>query len=145
MLDVISVNVAESRSFGWRSIHFDYPNCLLKPKIEPVIMKRLHLAISTDNIEKTVQDYTQRLGVAPCSCVAGQYALWRTECFNLSVRQDASCAPGSLRHLGWEDDQATTFTQETDVNGIVWERFSAAVQADEINQLWPEANYHPNA
>ena len=29
------------------------------------------------------------------------------------------------------------------VNGIVWERFTARHQADEINELWPDADYQP--
>lgn len=107
-------------------------------------MKRLHLAIATDNIEKTIQDYSQRLGAEPCSWIAGEYALWRTDTLNVSVRQDPACAVGELRHLGWEDDNAETFTQQTDVNGIVWEHFSAQQQADEINEIWPEANYLPS-
>ena len=45
------------------------------------------------------------------------------------------------RHLGWEDPSATEFSQDIDVNGIVWERFNAQHQADEINQIWSEANY----
>jgi len=106
-------------------------------------MKKLHVAISTDSIEQTVQDYSQRIGSPPCSSVPGQYALWRTESLNLSVRQDSRCPPGTLRHLGWEDPTATEFTQDTDVNGIVWERFSAEHQADEINTLWPGAWYRP--
>ena len=107
-------------------------------------MKKLHIAISTDKIEETVSDYTARLGSEPCSYIANEYALWRTEFLNVSVRQDASCAPGELRHLGWEDPSAQEFSQDTDVNGIVWERFSAQQQADEINELWPAANYLPN-
>jgi hypothetical protein len=59
------------------------------------------------------------------------------------VRQDAACGVGSLRHLGWEDPTASEFIQDTDVNGIVWERFTAQHQADEINEIWPEANYLP--
>lgn len=106
-------------------------------------MRKLHLAISTDQIEATIEDYSQRLGARPCSMVAGEYALWRTASLNISVRQDDACTPGSLRHLGWEDATATAFTQETDVNGIVWEHFAAEHQADEINALWPEANYQP--
>ncbi|MGM0564944.1 MAG: hypothetical protein ACQES2_11480 [Pseudomonadota bacterium] len=106
-------------------------------------MKKLHIAISTDNIEQTIEDYSIRLGLQPCSSVPGEYALWRTESLNLSVRQDHNCSPGSLRHLGWEDPAATEFTQDTDVNGIVWERFAAGHQADEINELWPKANYKP--
>lgn len=106
-------------------------------------MKKLHIAISTDRIDETVADYSARLGVQPCSSIPGEYALWRTESLNLSVRQDPACEAGSLRHLGWEDPEAPGFTQETDVNGIVWERFSAQHQADEINVLWPEADYQP--
>lgn len=104
-------------------------------------MKKFHLAISTDRIEETIRDYSARLGVEPCSMVEGEYALWRTEALNVSIRQDAACKPGELRHLGWEDPEAEGFTQEADVNGITWERFRAEDQAEEINHLWPEANY----
>jgi hypothetical protein len=106
-------------------------------------MKKLHIAISTDKIEETIADYSARLGVQPCSFIPGEYALWRTESLNVSVRQDAACDVGSLRHLGWEDPTASEFTQDTDVNGIVWERFTAEHQAGEINEIWPEANYQP--
>jgi hypothetical protein len=106
-------------------------------------MKKLHIAISTQKIEESIADYSARLGVQPCSSVPGEYALWRTESFNISVRQDPSCEAGSLRHLGWEDPTVTAFSQDTDVNGIVWEQFTAHQQADEINQLWPQAGYQP--
>ena len=106
-------------------------------------MRKLHIAISTDKIDETIEDYSRRLDTLPCSSVPGEYALWRTESLNISVRQDATCAPGSLRHLGWEDPAADEFTQDTDVNGIVWERFAAQQQADEINEIWPEAKYQP--
>ncbi|WP_072620598.1 hypothetical protein [Spirulina major] len=107
--------------------------------------RKLHLAISTTKIEATIEDYSQRLGQRPCAAIPGEYALWRTETLNLSVRQDASCAPGSLRHLGWEDSTVDEFSSDVDVNGIVWERFSAAQQADEIHALWPEATNPFNA
>ncbi|MDG2991124.1 hypothetical protein L3556_09320 [Candidatus Synechococcus calcipolaris G9] len=107
-------------------------------------MKKLHIAISTNNIEATVADYSNRLGEEPCLLIPGQYALWRTESLNLSIRQNASSSPGTLRHLGWEDPAATEFTQETDVNGIVWERFNADHQAQEINELWPGTSYSCN-
>ena len=106
-------------------------------------MKKLHIAISTNIIEKTVKDYSVRLGMEPCSYIKNEYALWRTDSLNVSIRQDQSCVPGELRHLGWEDDSASSFSEEKDVNGITWERFSAKQQADEINELWPEANYTP--
>lgn len=106
-------------------------------------MKKLHLALSTKNLDESIRDYSQRLGTPPCSVVAGEYALWRTDSLNVSVRLDPACASGELRHLGWEDADAPQFTSDTDVNGIVWEHFSAQQQADEINELWPEANYQP--
>jgi hypothetical protein len=106
-------------------------------------MRKLHIAISTDKIEETIEDYSIRLGVRPCTLIPGEYALWRTESLNVSVRQDSACAPGSLRHLGWEDPAATEFTEDSDVNGIVWERFAVQHRADEINERWPEAKYQP--
>ena len=106
-------------------------------------MKKLHLALSTDNISETVVDYTNRLGAEPCLVIPGEYALWRTEHVNLSIRQDPTRSPGALRHLGWEDPTATEFTVDTDVNGVMWERFHAGHQADEINELWPDARYEP--
>jgi hypothetical protein len=104
-------------------------------------MQKIHIAISTNDIEKTVKDYTQRLRCEPCLVVEEQYALWRTDTVNFSVRYDASCSKGSLRHFGWEDPKVTQFSEETDVNGIVWERFNASNQADEINEIWPHVNY----
>lgn len=106
-------------------------------------MKKLHIAISTNKIDETIIDYSARLGAQPCSSIPGEYALWRTESLNVSVRQDPSCEAGALRHLGWEDSAVQAFTQEKDVNGIVWERFTAEHQADEINNIWPEAHYRP--
>ncbi len=106
-------------------------------------MAKLHLSIATNKIDETIEDYSKRLGIPPCSSVPGEYALWRTKTLNVSVRQDSSCPPGSLRHLGWEDPTAAEFSQDTDVNGLVWERFTAQHQADEINDIWPEAQYQP--
>jgi len=106
-------------------------------------MNKLHIAISTNKIEETVVDYTARLGEKPCSYIKNEYALWRTESLNVSVRQDSNCDAGELRHLGWEDASAKNFSKDIDVNGIVWERFTAQHQADEINEIWPEANFIP--
>jgi hypothetical protein len=106
-------------------------------------VKKLHLAISTDKINESIQDYSVRLGCAPCSYIPNEYALWRTEHLNLSIRQDSTCKPGELRHLGWEDPSVQEFAKDTDINGIIWERFTAEQQAEEINELWPQANYHP--
>ncbi len=107
-------------------------------------MKRLHLALSSHDIEASVADYSARFGQPPCVHVRGEYALWRTAAVNLSVRHDPACSPGSLRHLGFEDPQAAAFSVSEDVNGIAWERFTAAQQAEEIEQAWPGTNYRPD-
>ncbi len=107
-------------------------------------MNKLHIAIATNNIEESIKDYSARLGMEPCSFVSNEYALWRTDTLNVSIRHDLKCAPGELRHLGWEDSTAPEFSQDKDINGIVWERFSAQQQADEINDLWPQAKYVPD-
>jgi len=106
-------------------------------------MKKLHLALSTHDIESTVQEYTKRFGAEPVLVIKNEYALWRTDTLNVSVRNDPTCKPGELRHLGWEDPDADSFSSETDCNGMLWERFSAQVQADEIEELWPNSGYQP--
>lgn len=104
-------------------------------------MKRFHIALSTSNIEESVEDYSKRMGAEPDVVVENQYALWRTETVNLSIRHDSSVADGQLRHLGWEEAGVASFTETVDVNRITWESFTAEQQADEINQFWPEAEY----
>jgi hypothetical protein len=106
-------------------------------------MKKFHLAISVTDIARSVEDYSHRLGCPPVLVIPNEYALWRTTSLNLSIRrvdQDA----GALRHLGWEDESALNFTQDTDTNGIVWEHFSAELQAREISDTWPQAKYRPS-
>lgn len=106
-------------------------------------MKRIHIALSTDNIDASIKDYNQRLNCQPEVVIPNEYALWRTESINLSIRHDDHCNPCALRHLGWEDSTAKKFTSTTDVNGIVWENFSIEQQSDEINEIWPDAKYTP--
>jgi catechol 2,3-dioxygenase-like lactoylglutathione lyase family enzyme len=105
------------------------------------VAKKLHIALSTEDIAASVADYSARLGCRPDLVVEGIYALWRTDHLNLSVRQMVEVSPGPLRHLGWEDDTAEAFTADVDVNGITWERFAAHHQADEIEAAWPGTNY----
>ncbi len=100
-------------------------------------MKKLHLALGVANLAATIADYSQRFSQPPSLVIPATYALWRTETLNISIRQVPAQEGGPLRHLGWEDDQATQFTQDTDCNGIVWEHFTAAQQTAEIATLWP--------
>lgn len=99
-------------------------------------MKRFHLALSVEDIQTSIDDYTRRLGCEPCVVIDGEYALWRTDTLNVSIRRTDE--PSGLRHLGWEDPSAESFSAEPDTNGIVWERFSAELQQLEIEATWPK-------
>lgn len=106
-------------------------------------MRRFHIAICVEDLESSIDDYTNRIGARPTLVVPGRYALWRTGELNLSIRQMPGNG-GQLRHVGWEDPAADTLSVEHDVNGLVWERFSALDQAREIKANWPEVEYEPN-
>lgn len=103
------------------------------------IMRKFHIAIGVSNIESSIQDYSTRFGRGPEVSVPNEYALWRTDTINFSIRKVSSQESGLLRHLGWEDAACNAFTTETDVNGILWENFSAEQQAKEIKGTWPSA------
>ena len=100
---------------------------------------RIHIALSVSDVEASVEDYSSRLATRPCVVVSGQYALWRTDTVNFSVRQSEPA--GVLRHLGFEDSTADAFTEEKDCNGLTWEHFSAQQQAEEVNNIWPDTRY----
>lgn len=100
-------------------------------------MNKIHIAIGVSDIARSIEEYSHRLGCPPVVVVPNEYALWRTDSVNFSIRRDIQNA-GKLRHLGWEDPSASHFTQEKDINGIVWERFSQELQSREIKEIWPE-------
>lgn len=102
-------------------------------------MRKLHIALGVSSLSDSIADYTQRLLTQPCVIVPGEYALWRTEGLNVSIRQIPVGEVPGLRHLGWEDSAASNFTETRDCNGILWEEFSAEQQMQEILALWPEA------
>ena len=105
-------------------------------------MKRIHVALAVSNLADAIADTRHRLGVGPCVMVPDTYALFRTASVNLSLTVNAEQA-GRLRHLGVEDPEAEAFAAEPGPDGLVWERFTAEQQADEINTYWPQANYTP--
>lgn len=102
-------------------------------------MRKLHIAIGVSDIARSVKDYTQRLGAKPVTVIPNEYALWRTTHVNFSIRKVKKGA-GSLRHLGWEDSSAKRFSKTSDCNGVVWELFTAALQEQEIESIWPCTN-----
>lgn len=97
--------------------------------------RRIHVALGVEDVMRSVEDYSERLGCRPVVHVPGEYALWRSNEVNLSIRRNTG--PACLRHLGWEDPSAPEFSSEVDVNGITWERFSAEHQQTEIRGHWP--------
>jgi len=101
-------------------------------------MKRLHLALGVKNIEESIQDYQKRFNCKPVVVIENEYALFRTNSLNVSIRKVDDAKIG-LRHLGWEDDTYNGFTEETDCNGFVWEHFRNEDQIKEILDVWPHA------
>jgi hypothetical protein len=99
-------------------------------------VRRFHIALSVADVAASVIDYSRRLGADPAVVVSGEYALWRTEILNFSIRRTHE-QPGALRHVGWEDADAPGFAVQKDVNGLAWEHFCPAAQAEEIRRLWP--------
>jgi len=105
-------------------------------------MRRFHIALAVADLQVSIEDYRQRLGVPPTAVVPGKYALFRTETLNFSINEMPARA-GQLRHLGFEDEAAKGFSSTHDVNGIEWELFSPADQDAKIpevygdNVLWP--------
>jgi catechol 2,3-dioxygenase-like lactoylglutathione lyase family enzyme len=98
--------------------------------------RRFHLALGVADLAASIADYSDRLGMEPECVVPGEYALWRTEGLNFSIRVVAAGEAGQLRHLGWEEPEAEAMETSVDVNGIPWESFSCAVQRHEIEALW---------
>lgn len=96
---------------------------------------RFHVALGVPDVSRSVAEYTVRLGQAPKVHIPNEYALWRTSQVNFSIRRAEG--PAALRHLGIEDDAATSFSEVKDINGIVWERFALADQMAEIHRYWP--------
>ena len=106
------------------------------------VMRRLHIALGVSDIEASVDDYSGRLGCGPTLIVPDEYALWRTDTINFSIRKVVPDEVGQLRHLGWEDSSSSEFSAERDVNGILWEKFSPEQQAQEIRHTWPDLDHH---
>lgn len=100
-------------------------------------MKKFHIAIAVADINKSVSDYSLKLGCNPEIIIPNEYALWRTETLNFSIRKTIEI-PGTVRHVGWEDSNALCFEKSTDVNGLVWEKFTVEQQVQEIQEAWPD-------
>ncbi len=101
------------------------------------VSRKFHVALGVHDIEESIKEYSQRLGQAPKVVIPHEYALWRTDTLNVSVRKISKEQPGGLRHLGWEQDDMQSFRTEIDCNQIPWEYFTADQQSQEIARTWP--------
>ena len=63
-------------------------------------MKKLHIALSVSDIEQSVLDYSSRLSQEPDLVIPGEYALWRTDTLNISIRRVADEKPGKTTTPG---------------------------------------------
>lgn len=109
-------------------------------------MRKLHIALGVSSLSDSIADYNQRLSAQPCVTVPDNYALWRTDTVNFSIRQVSPDEIPGLRHLGWEwtgEGALTSFSETRDCNGIVWEEFNAEQQLQEILARWPNAEVRP--
>jgi hypothetical protein len=102
--------------------------------------RRIHVALAVQSLEQAIPEFAARLGVQPTVVAAGAYALFVTPEVNLSISEIPEQA-GQLRHLGFEDECATTFAVHRDSSGFVWETFSAELQRQEIEERWPGASW----
>lgn len=102
---------------------------------------KVHIAIGVANVERSLDEYSRLLGIEPELVVAGEYALWRTEILNLSIRRTPD-EVGTVRHVGFEREDAGAFSAITDQNGVLWETFSREDQLREIELAWPGSTAH---
>jgi len=98
-------------------------------------VRRIHIALAVASIVDSVEDYSRRIGAPPTVVVPQKYAMWRTSQMNFSINELPERA-GQLRHLGFEDDDATGFSAEEDTNGITWELFSPEQQDVKIREIY---------
>jgi len=98
-------------------------------------MKKFHTSIAVKNLQESIEKYSRKLECQPCVVIAEKYALWRTEGLNFSVSQKPEIA-GHVKHIGFENPNAQKFTEEHDCNGIMWEEFTAAMQINEIEEVY---------
>jgi hypothetical protein len=104
-------------------------------------MKRFHIALAVRDLQSSIIDYSARLGQKPTVVVESKYAMWRTDILNFSINEmpesvGQSQRTGQLRHIGFEDDTAESFSSTLDVNGIEWESFSEKEQDERIVAMY---------
>ena len=100
-------------------------------------MKKFHISIAVSDLSASIEDYSKRLGCDPQVVVPKEFALWRTDILNFSIRKTNEMLV-VVRHVGFEDSDVRTSTEEKDINGLVWESFNEKNQLHEIQEIWPD-------
>lgn len=97
--------------------------------------KKFHISLAVKNLEQSIEEYSQKLGSSPQVVIPGEYALWRNDSLNFSIRVDPN-ASETLRHLGFEIDHCEKFSAKKDGNNILWEEFDWELQKKEIEEAF---------
>jgi len=63
-------------------------------------MKSFYLSLGVADMESSADEYTRRLGCRPDLLIPGEYALWRTDAVNLSIRKVGHVEVGLARGMG---------------------------------------------
>ncbi|TJY62234.1 hypothetical protein E4T66_08410 [Sinimarinibacterium sp. CAU 1509] len=56
----------------------------MKPLVEG---QTPHLSLCVADVDASLEEFSRQLGCAPCFFVSGEFALWQTQDFNVSIRR----------------------------------------------------------
>ena len=104
------------------------------PVLQERHSKRFHITLQVSNLGRSIRDYSEILGSAPCWVVPGRLALWRTGDVNFLLRAD-SRQRTSVLQLGWEFDYLENTQRFKDCNQLSWLFFSTGAQNSAIHRL----------
>ena len=63
-------------------------------------MKKFPIALGVSNIEESDRDYSLRFDQEADLVIPGEYAIWRTQTLNVSIRRVPLEDSAKLRHFG---------------------------------------------
>lgn len=101
-------------------------------------MERVHIAIGVSSLSESISFYEKKFSVSPELIIPHEYALFKTETMNISLRVVPENQIG-VRHVGVESMRFDSFTAEKDPSGVLWESFNEQAQYDEIEEIWPNS------
>jgi hypothetical protein len=103
--------------------------------LNQIKMKKFHIAVAVKDITLSIEEYSIKLECRPEIVIDGKFALWRNDILNFSISHRPEIA-GTIRHIGFENSEATESSETYDYNGVIWEEFPADIQMEEIEQIY---------